>query len=419
MDKITETVLSQKIDRDALISGTYIPREGLQIARKNMENDLIQVITGPRRAGKSVFALQLLQGIDFGYLNFDDERLIRTTDYDDLIKALNQVYGKTRWLFFDEIQNLKDWELLVNRLQRRGYRILITGSNAHLLSRELAPHLTGRYLAYQIFPFSFSEFLKTRGMIINNDPLLKDNQGLLLNRLQEYLTLGGYPEIVVNGIDPRQYLPLLLENILFKDIVRRYNLRFSNKLYDLARYLIPNPGGEFTYTRLKHILTFRSVYTLENYLNYLMEAFLVFKTERFSHKTKERIKSPKKVYGYDTGLINSLKGQASPDRGRMLENAAAIELLRRQAEFFHYKAVGGQEVDLVVRKESRLFQLIQVCYSLEDPLTRKRELRALIKAGRELDCHDLMVLSWDQESEETMDGKRVLIRPLWKWLINR
>ena len=127
MDKITETVLSQKIDRDALISGNYIPREGLQIARKNMENDLIQVITGPRRAGKSVFALQLLQGIDFGYLNFDDERLIRTTDYDDLIKALHQVYGKTRWLFFDEIQNLKDWELLVNRLQRRGYRILITG----------------------------------------------------------------------------------------------------------------------------------------------------------------------------------------------------------------------------------------------------------------------------------------------------
>jgi predicted AAA+ superfamily ATPase len=153
-----EIALAHKLERDRLLSGIYVPREGLPAAQQAMDNDLIKVIIGPRRAGKSVFSIQMHQGIDFAYLNFDDERLLNVTDYDEIIKSIRQVYGETRYLLFDEIQNLKNWELFINRLQRNGFRIVITGSNAYLLSRELSTHLTGRFLQYQVLPFSFKEF---------------------------------------------------------------------------------------------------------------------------------------------------------------------------------------------------------------------------------------------------------------------
>jgi hypothetical protein len=174
-----EIVLAHKAERDELLTGEYVPREGLHTARQSMENNLIKVILGPRRAGKSVFSIQLLQGIGFAYLNFDDERLLRVTDYDEFIKTIREVYGETRYLLFDEIQNLKDWELFINRLQRQGFNIVITGSNAHLLSRELSTHLTGRFIQFQILPFSFREFLQANNFPIDDTLELKERQGLL------------------------------------------------------------------------------------------------------------------------------------------------------------------------------------------------------------------------------------------------
>jgi predicted AAA+ superfamily ATPase len=152
-----EIVLSQKAERDELLGGRYVSRDGLEKARENLKNNLIKVIIGPRRAGKSVFSIQMLEGLNFAYLNFDDERLTSVSDYDEILKAIRQVYGDSRIILFDEIQNLPNWELFVNRLHRRGFNIIITGSNAHLLSRGLSNHLTGRYIQFRIFPFSFSE----------------------------------------------------------------------------------------------------------------------------------------------------------------------------------------------------------------------------------------------------------------------
>lgn len=412
-----EIVLAHKAERDQALAGTYVPREGLDTARQSMENDLVKVILGPRRAGKSVFSIQLLQGIDFAYLNFDDERLLKVTDYDEFIKAIRQVYGETRHFLFDEIQNLKDWELFINRLQRQGFHVVITGSNAHLLSRELSTHLTGRFLQFQIFPFSFKEFLKARDFSIDDTLELKERQGLLLGHLDEYIDKGGFPEIVVKRVEPKAYLTTLFESVLFKDIAKRYNVRYSKKLYDLGYYLITNHSSEFTGTRLKNILGFRSVHTVENYVKYLSEAFLMFAVDRFSFKVKEQLRSPKKIYSYDTGMARSVKFAITHDAGRFAENVVAIELLRRDIEPYAYKTANGKEVDFVVKKGNDIVELIQVSYDISDYTTKKRELSAIIRAGEELKCNRLTVITWDHEGVEIVADKQVSLVPLWRWLL--
>ena len=419
MDKMKEIVLNQKIERDELLGGKYVPREGLKNARGSLQTNLIKVIIGPRRAGKSVFSIQMLEGVNFAYLNFDDERLGSTSDYDEILKAIRQVYGESKIILFDEIQNLPNWELFISRLHRRGFNIIITGSNAYLLSRELSTHLTGRYVQFRIFPFSFSEFLGAKGFAIDEGIELKERQGLLLSQLDDYLDKGGYPEVVVKDLDAKNYLTTLLESILFKDIVKRYNVRYTKMLSDLAHYLITNHSNEFSYTKLKNILEFRSVHTVENYTKYLTEAFLTFSIDRFSFKLKEQMRSPKKVYGYDTGMINAIKFKTGRDIGRLMENLVAVEVMRRGGEFYYYRSVNGKEVDFVIKRGPKVDELIQVCYDIHHHATRKRELAALAKTGKDFGCGHLTILTWDYEAEEKYSGEKVNFLPLWKWIIGR
>lgn len=412
-----DIVLGHKAERDELLKAKYVQREGLHKARQSMKNNLIKVIVGPRRAGKSVFAIQMLEGLDFAYLNFDDERLLGISDYDDLLKAIRQVYGETKTILFDEIQNLNKWELFLNRLHRRGFNLVITGSNSRLLSKELATHLTGRYIQFKILPFSFSEFLKARNFVVDETVAMKERQGMILNFLGEYLEKGGYPEVLVKNIVPKSYITTLFESILFKDIVKRYNVRYSKKLYDLGLYLITNHSSEFSYTRLKNALEFKSVHTVENYTAYLNEAFLIFNTERFSHKVKEQMRSPRKVYAYDTGMINAVKFMTAPDTGRLVENLAAIELLRRGKEFYCYKTKDGKEVDFAVKEGLKIGQLIQICYDIDQYMTKRREINALVKAAYETKCKNLLVITWDYEAKEKSEDKQINYLPLWKWLV--
>jgi predicted AAA+ superfamily ATPase len=414
-----EIVLSQKIERDELLGGRYVQREGLKSARESLQGNLIKVIMGPRRAGKSVFSIQMLDGLDFAYLNFDDERLVSTSDYDELLKAIRQVYGETKLILFDEIQNLPKWELFINRLHRRGFNIVLTGSNAHLLSRELSTHLTGRYIQFRIFPFSFLEFLRAKDFAVDEAFELKERQGLLLGHLASYLDRGGYPEIVVKDLDVKNYLTTLFESILFKDIVKRYSVRYTRKLSDLAHYLITNHSNEFSYTKLKNILEFRSVHTVENYTKYLTEAFLVFSVDRFSFKLKEQMRSPKKGYAYDTGVIRAIQFKTGKDIGRLMENLVAVELTRRGVEFYYYRSANGKEVDFLIKRGPKVDELIQVCYDIDHHATRKRELTSLAKANMAVGCAHLTILTWDYEAEEKCSGISVNVLPLWRWLIGR
>ena len=413
-------VMSHKVERDELLKGSFVPREGLAEAVQSMAGGLIKVVIGPRRAGKSVFAMQMLTsatGADFAYINFDDERLMQPLDLDELLKSMIQVYGDTRTIFFDEIQNVTGWELFVNRLQRRGYNIVLTGSNAHLLSRELSTHLTGRYREFRLLPFSFTEFLTARSFAVDETLAAPERQGLVLKQLDDFLRIGGFPEVVVRGTEPAGYLTALFDGILFKDVVKRYGVRYSAKLHDVGRWLIGNVAREYTCTSLKNALAFRSVHTVENYVSYLVEAFLFMSVTRYSPKVKVRLSAPRKIYAYDTGMVNAVRFRTGSDTGRLLENLVAVEWFRRGDEFFSFKTTSGKEVDFVVRSTSGEFQLFQVCYDLSDAKTRKRELVALAKAAEELGLAAGTVLTWDEEGEEMIGRCRIHLVPVWKWLV--
>jgi len=415
-----EIFLSQKQEKERLLRGKYIDRQALKTTMKSMDNDLIKVIVGPRRAGKSVFAIQLLREKDFAYLNFDDERFSDITNYDRIIKGLNEVYGSTKYLLFDEIQNLKKWELFANRLQRQGYILLITGSNSQLLSKELATHLTGRYLPHNILPFSFSEFLHAKN--VNMDIKLtipETEQGMILNLLNEFLNLGGYPEIVVKGIEPRDYLKFLFDSVILKDVVKRYNVRYTKSLYDLALFLVSNYAREYSFTKLKNLAAFKSVHTVQNYVRYLEEAYLFFSMKRFSYKPKEQFKAPLKIYAYDTGMVSALRLVLTPDYGRLMENVVAVELLRRGKgkEIYYYKDKNGAEVDFLVKEGLKVVELIQVCYALSDPGVKSRETKSLLKTARYLSVDKLTVITWDHAEKIDVAGTVIECTPLWQWLL--
>lgn len=415
-------VASHRIERDELLKRSFIPRHSIALAIPYMASKRIKVVIGPRRAGKSVFALQMLKAVgsnDFAYINFDDERLRSPLILDDLLTAMIQIYGDTKTVFFDEIQNADGWELFINRLQRRGYNIVLTGSNAHLLSQELSTHLTGRYHEFRLLPFSFPEYLAVKAFEVDERLEARERQGLLLKHLDDFLFCGGYPDIIVGGDPPDDYLKTLFDSILFKDVVKRHNVRDATKLYDVGQWLIGNIAREYTCTSLNNALGFRSVHTVDQYVAYLVEAFLFMSVIRYSPKAKLRMTAPRKIYGYDTGMINAIRFRTGRDTGRLLENLVAVELYRRGIEFYSYKTRSGKEVDFLLRATGDVDQLIQVCYDLSDRKTRQREIQSLYTAGVELKHTGGTILTWDEEGQEVVDGFTICLRPVWKWLVNR
>jgi predicted AAA+ superfamily ATPase len=405
-------------EKEEMVSRAYIEREKLSFAKKFLETDLIKVITGPRRAGKSVFATMFLKEKNFAYLNFDDENLIKLNG-DEILKGCFEVYGDVKFFLFDEIQNFNNWELFVNRLQRRGFNITITGSNAKLLSKELSTSLTGRHIPIEILPFSFREFLRAK----NFDPKesnLPENKGKILNYLTEFIKTGGYPEIVVKNLEAKTYLDTLADAVLLKDVVKRYRVKFSQKIYDLFLYLVSNFASEFTFTSLKKNVNFNSVNTVQNYLSYLEEAYLLLSLNRFSYSVKEQIKAAKKCYLVDNGLALAKSFQFSRNIGRAMENLFFTELLKRglgvNKNIFYYKTRNHKEVDFILKEGTKVKALYQVVWDISSPQTLKREIKSLIEAGEELDCNNLTIITWDEEGETKVKGKKIKLIPLWKWL---
>ena len=346
-------------------------------------------------------------------------QLIETKEYDAIIEAMNAVYNNPKYVLFDEIQNLPKWELFVNRLQRRGMNLIITGSNSHLLSKELATHLTGRHLSMSIFPFSFSEYLETIKTKLTSQQTKE--------KLDLFIVNGGYPEPLIKNMDYRDYLSTLFDSIVYKDIVKRYKVRSPQGIEDLAYYLMSNIASEYSYTNLSKMTKIPSVHTIQKYLSYLEETFILFSITRYSNKVKEQITSNKKIYCIDNGFINAKAFKVSPNFGKLYENAVACELKRRELntgrKTYYWKNPQQEEVDFVVKEGTKIKQLIQACYSLSDAKTRNRETRALLKAGHELKCKDLIVITHDYEAEVPMEWfdlkATIKFIPLWKWLLYR
>jgi len=411
---LKDILILQKRELEKKLHEIYIDRS---IDDKKLENPMIKVVIGPRRAGKSFFSFHFLRKKKFGYVNFDDERLIELKDYDELITTLNSVYGNPKYLLFDEIQNLDKWELFANRLQRQGFNLIITGSNSKLLSKELATHLTGRHFLINIFPFSFKEYLNLEEKKLTTSEI-KD-------KLDYFIKEGGYPEPKIKNIDNEEYLRILFNSIIYKDIVKRYKLRDASKIEDLAFYLLSNIANEYSYNSLMKLTKIDSVHTIEKYMGYLEESFIFFTLNRFSYKVKEQLSSIKKIYCTDNGLITSRGFQASPDYGKLYENIVAIELKKQEMDnlidFYYWKNQQQEEVDFVIKKGIKISKLIQVCYQLDNPKIKEREIRAIVKASKELKCKRLLIITKDYEAKENVEwfGIKAKIEfiPLWKWLL--
>ncbi|MEK6855835.1 MAG: ATP-binding protein [Nanoarchaeota archaeon] len=412
---IKETLMLQKREIERKLKEPYVER----LAKALKINDpLIKVIIGPRRAGKSFFALHYLsKGETFGYVNFDDEKLVELKSYDELIAELDVLYGNPKTLFFDEIQNLSKWELFVNRLQRQGRNLVLTGSNSNLLSKELATHLTGRHTPINILTFSFKEFLEHEKIELTSSEIKA--------KLDKYLTFGGYPEPLMKNLDYKEYISTLFDSIIYKDIIKRHSIRSSKGMEDLAFYLLANISNEYSYNSLTKIANLASSHTTEKYMSYLEESFIFFSLKRFSNKAKEQVSSNKKIYNFDNGMIYAKAFKMNPDFGKIYENVVAQELKRdemdKKCELFYWKNQQQEEVDFVVKENLKIKKLIQVCYKLDKPETKDREVRALLKAGKELKCKDLLVITSDYEGEENvkwfdLQGDIKFI-PLWKFLV--
>lgn len=418
------TVSKQKQDKDRLLSLSYIERAREEDARKWFSSDLIKVILGPRRAGKSVFALRLLKDKSFAYFNFDDESLPgeEKINLDELMTELKLAYPETKYILFDEIQNLPNWELFVNRLHRAGYNLVLTGSNASLLSKELATHLTGRHIPIEIMPFNFREVLKAKQYEFAADKLLlPDEKANFLAILSQYLNSGGYPEVVIKDVDTRGYLDVLFDAVLFKDVVKRHKVRFSQQIDNLGSYLINNFSSRYSPKKLANVLGFKSQVTLENYLGYLTEAYLIFFLERHSSKAGMRLRSSKKTYVVDNGLITAKAVQHSPDTGKLMENLVFTELVKKgnrpNRELFYYKTRNDREIDFVLKKGYEAVELIQVSYESVNPDVEEREVKALVEAGKELGVGKLTVLTWGERRDIKKAGGVIRFRPLWEWLL--
>ena len=321
------------------------------------------------------------------------------------------MYGDVEYIILDEIQNIKNWELFVNRL-RRTKKVILTGSNSKLLSGELSTHLTGRYLDLELFPFSFREFLLTKKFKEAKAYTTRE-KAELIKYVNEYLQIGGFPEAYKFG---KAIISRIYEDIVTKDILLRYDITKKEELKKLAQYLITNSSQEASFSKIAKFLGVKHVSTLSNWVSYLEQAFLIFRIERFDYKLKQQFISPKKIYCIDTGIVNSVSFSFTENKGRMIENAVAIELQRRRSRFskvYYWKDYQQNEVDFIIKNEKKIEELIQVTYASTKEDIKERELHALNKASKELKCKKSIIITWDYETTEN----NVMFIPLWKWLL--
>ena len=405
----------EKIEKEEKI----IERTGLNKSKESLKYPNILAILGIRRCGKSIFSYLLAKPHKFAYINFDDERLagLKSDDLNKILESFYELYEDIDYIILDEIQNVDNWELFVNRL-RRTKKIILTGSNSKLLSGELSTHLTGRYLDIILFPFSFKEFLKLKE-VKENKVYTTQEKAEIMKTLQEYLEIGGFPEAYKFG---KGMISKIYEDILTKDILLRYNISKKEEIKKLAKYLITNSSGEITYSKLARIFNIKHVSTISNWISYLENAFLIFRLERFDFKLKQQFIAPKKVYCIDSGLMNSIGFKFSENKGKVIENEVALELQRRKAkensfEVYYWKDYQQNEVDFIIKKDKKIESLIQVSYINSKEEIKEREINALLKASKKLRCKNLIVITWDYETEEKFGGEIIKFVPLWKWLL--
>ena len=407
-------ILNQRKERDELMSRPYLTRRSNQDTDLLLNSSLIKLITGPRRVGKSTQALLMLRDKNFAYLNFDNYSLLEAWDANLVMRMLDDVYPGYEYILLDEVQNLDGWDLWVSELYRLGKNLVITGSNARMLSSEMATVLTGKYLQVEMLPFSLEEFFDWNKLDLH---MLKPeditNSFVLTD---DYLRNGGYPEVVASRQLTRSYLDTLFDSIIWKDVAKRHNVRNVTDLNNLAMYLVSNFCNPVSANDLTTELGFSSVNTTKKYMDYFNEPYLFYYLSRYNNKLTLMKKAPRKVYVVDNGFVASKAFSVSDNLGRLLENQVFIELVRRgydvERTMFYYRSRNDKEVDFVLRKGAHTDRLVQVCYDMRNPKTEKREVDSIVECAGELKCDNLVIVTNNDKRTIEKDGYKIDVVPI-------
>jgi len=393
--------------------------------------DRAVVFSGPRRSGKTYLMYMgvkelLSRGEDKNsilYVNFEDSRLVGAVsqDLNTLLEVLFEIYpdrNEKTWVFLDEIQVIPDWERFVRTLiDMENVNVFVTGSSSRLMSKEIATSMRGRSLTYNVFPFSFAEVLKA-GKIKHNEYLSSAQKGKIIHKLEDYVKYGGYPETVRYREEWDRILSEIVDVTIFRDIVERYDVK-NIKMLKLFLNAIFN-SKEFSIHKFYNFLKSQGIKvsknTLYTYFGYFEDSFIVFPLKRFSYSYKNVESSISKIYLVDNGLL-SLQG--IQDYGRLIENVVFIELKRKsKGDLFYFKSPSGRKIDFIIQKGKKVTELIQVCYTLDDFVTKERETKALLQGSEKLHCDNLLIITWDYKALEVFSGKKIRYVPLCEWLLS-
>lgn len=422
MDKRTlETILADQAEELAL-------RKSLRFCQRREEDRIdlnspqAQVVIGVRRSGKSTLCYNALtrEGVKFAYVNFDDERLIHLTgeDLNDVLEVLYKINGDFNYLFIDEIQNIPEWYLFVNRLLRKQMHVIITGSNAKLLSGELATHLTGRHHSIPLYPFSFAEYCDVREVDVKS----RTTKAIAARRaaFDEYMRQGGFPELQFIS-DDRDYIDGLVNNILKRDIEQRFRILHTSAFEQMAHHLLNMAPAVVVEKTLQETFGFRSQHTAKNYLSYLKQAYLLVGLHKYSPKSRQRI-TGEKVYPIDVALMNKREDAfAGENIGWCLETIVYLDLLRKyksEGRDIYYYSEGSGECDFVVCDGRKTLLAVQVAYDISSPKTRKREIAGLLLAARKTRCDNLLLLTDHAHEDIIQDGYHIAVRSVYDYTLD-
>ena len=405
--------------KDALIYQDRQKNEGM-IDRSLMQQlsglidtPFVIIISGIRRCGKSTL-LKALKNDDNYYVNFDDERFIGMTvkDLAPLHNLLIELFGERRMFLLDEIQNIPGWERFVRRLHDEGMKVIVTGSNATMLSRELGTHLTGRSITLELYPFSFREYLSFKGIEVGSlDDMTSREKSKLKGSFSRYLQDGGFPEYLRTGRD--EYLQSLYQNILYRDIISRHNLPSEIPLKETAYYAASNLSKEMSFNNVRKLTGLSSATTIKDYYGDLENSYLNFLISRYDHSLKKQIYYNKKTYFIDTALARLVGFRPTEDHGRLLENIVFLALRRNGGEIFFHRESG--ECDFIVRKRGIITDAIQVTHDLKK--AEQREIKGLMEALRSYELDKGLILTSYEEGSIEIDDKKIDFKPIWQWLL--
>lgn len=399
----------------------------------------IRCLTGVRRSGKTFAFYQLIDDLlkqniqkqRILYVNFEDERLLplSASDFSTILNTYYETYPTFKeqkiFVFFDEIQNISQWEKFVRRLHdSENVQISLTGSSSRLLSREIATALRGRTLAYEIFPFAFAEFLRAKD--IPDNIISSKGRAQVVSAFEAYLLRGGFPEVVGYAEEFRlKTLQEYFNLILYKDLIERYEIRNYALVKYLLRFLLANNANPFSVNKFYNDSKSQgyqiSKDTIHNYLSYLEDAYCFSFVSIFSESLRARQVNYRKIYAIDHGLVTALTGSRSYNTGRLLETMVYNELRRKydREQVFYYRTSGGEEIDFLTTKQGIVTTVIQVCEQLADPGTRNREIRALLAAMQELDLTEALLITRDHSETLSENGKTIRMMPFYVWALEQ